>query len=266
MQYEPLDIEAYPFKENKQDKEKKKQQKASGEKYEKKEINILSQQQVLQQQQQSQVQQLVYINTLSFQAMEADISLAEYLSIFFGCGTAVYLFIKLLPLLTIEDCGEIGFRGIALISIFYFSVPPLCLCSTGFKNNKKLCLFVSKFFFVISLINLLLIIYVFSVSYTTDKWYKLESQCRNSEQSYQINFQTTQIILCQIFLSINGFVVFALMRNLAKSIEKRDWAVRKKMVILPHKIINVNIPVFYDQMLFFFLKKQVPALWTCLIL
>lgn len=96
--------------------------------------------------------------------MEADISLVEYLSIFFGCGVAIYLFIKLMPLLSIEDCGEIGFRVIALISIFYFTVPPLSLCSTGFKNNKKLCSFVSKCFFAISIINLFSIIYIFSVS------------------------------------------------------------------------------------------------------
>lgn len=91
--------------------------------------------------------------------MEAEISFSEYLSIFVGCGTGVYLFMKMVPLLSIDGCGEIGFRVIALIALVFFAIPPLCLCSTGFKNNKRLCSFVSNFFLFVSGVDLLSIGY-----------------------------------------------------------------------------------------------------------
>lgn len=62
----------------------------------------------------------------------------------------------------------------------------------------------------------------------------------------EIVFSTTPMIISLAFLFVNGLVIFVLMRNLAELIEKRDCAVRKKMVILPHKIINANFPIFYD--------------------
>lgn len=81
-----------------------------------------------------------------------------------GCGVGVYLFAQLLPLMNVEECGEIGLRISALIALIFITIPPLSLCSTGFKNNKKLCNFVSKCFGLLSLANIFCLAYVLSIS------------------------------------------------------------------------------------------------------
>lgn len=131
--------------------------------------------------------------------MEAEISLGEYLIILIGCGVGVYLFTKILNLLSIEDCGEVFLRMIALIALAFFSVPPTCLCSTGFKNNKKLCSFMSKFFLLLNFLNFMSLIYIFHISNRPKgaDWHTLESSCSlGDSQGSEITFKTTPIILC----------------------------------------------------------------------
>lgn len=185
-------------------------------------------------------------------------SLCEYLSIFIGCGGGVYLFTKTLPLISIEGCGDIGWRLCALLAFAFFAIPPLCLCSTGFKNNRKLCGFVGNCFLILSALAVFCIFYAINVSETTsteasnnrgDFTSSLQSSCAKQSKDGNngvVIFKTFPIIVSLAALVVNGIVIFCVMRNLANVCEKRDCAVRKKMVILPHKIINVNFPVFYD--------------------
>jgi len=128
--------------------------------------------------------------------MEAEISISEYLSILIGCGVGVYLLTELLPLLILEGCGEIGIRLIGLIALAFFGIPPTCLCSTGFKNNRKLCSFVSTFFLILSFIDFLTILYIFNISKQAvqpSHWYELVSECSTSDS--MMAFSTTSIIL-----------------------------------------------------------------------